>query len=375
MGRKVIIILIFMMVVFSARGEESFMTVGIINPLSSNLMRPDTTMVNISLIGNRLGSVKALNICGISALTEGDAQGMQLSLVYSHIRGNMKGVNFSTFNVVNREGRGWQSGVFNFLGRSYRGVQGAAFVNFVGGGFIGYQQSSLFNTVGGDFVGVQSGGAGNICGGNFRGVQLGTTFNFTAHELKGLQLSNVNVSGRNGGMQMGLINIAQQNDGCQMGLLNIAEEQNGVVAGLINLSDDGNISWQNYLSNYAGFITAVRFESGNFVSSIELGGPELVREIDESFMVGFHYGYGVPWGQLSFIGDAGYYHVLYPEEGDKYLSDISSGYGVQLRLSLDYRLRDWLSMFVGGGISSYGEYENNEVDGDELLYFVGLNIF
>ncbi|MCK5347363.1 MAG: hypothetical protein KAR20_28330, partial [Candidatus Heimdallarchaeota archaeon] len=239
-------------------------------------------------------------------------------------------------------------------------------------------QSTVFNIVGKAFKGVQSAGAGNVVGDDFTGVQLGSAFNFVAKKMKGLQWAGVNVCGESLGCQIGYSNISQINHGWQIGLMNIAEEQNGIPVGLINISDYGNVSWQNYISNFGGFITAVRFESNNFVSSLEMGGPNLESDIDESAMFGFHYGYRIPWKRFGVETDIGYFHVIYEPEIEE--SDIPNSFAVQLRLSASYKVTDWLSIFGGVGRTSMADYPKEIRDKVEnienrFLYFAGINLF
>ncbi len=167
----------------------------------------------------------------------------------------------------------------------------------------------------------------------------------------------------------------------QIGLLNLAETQEGVPFGLINISDDGNIRWQNYFSNFAGLVTAIRFESNNFISTIEAGAPNLESEIEDSAMIGFHYGYRIPWKRLGFETDFGFFHVVYELENED--SDIPSSFALQLRFSTSIRITDKISIFAGIGGTTMAEYpELNDDDEVETitsenrrLYFFGLNLF
>jgi hypothetical protein len=353
--------------------SNHFMELSLIYPISTNKTKNDSTNVNLALFQNSLGYVNGFNFCGISAVCKGNVVGVQTSILYSQIDDNLKGISMSTVNVVNDSVKGVQLGIANLLGRSFKGFQSAAIVNFAGGYFSGLQQSTIFNIVGRSFKGVQSAGAGNVVGEDLKGVQLGTTFNFVGKVMRGLQWSGVNVCGELRGLQVGYGNITQKNNGWQIGLLNIAEEQNGIPIGLANISDDGNICWQTYLSNFAGFITAMRFESNNFVSSIEFGGPNLKSDLEESALVGFHYGYRIPIKRFGFEGDFGFFHVMYNLENKDI--DVPNNFALQLRFSASYKIRKWLTLFAGFGGTTVGEYEVENDTEDSFLYFVGLNLF
>jgi len=250
----------------------------------------------------------------------------------------------------------------------------------VGGYFRGMQQSAVFNIVGKDFYGVQSAVVGNVVGGDFKGAQFGTTFNFVARKFYGLQTASLNVCAELKGVQLGIGNITQVNRGWQIGLMNLAEQQEGVPIGLINISDDGNIGWQNYVSNFAGFVTAIRFESNNFISSLEIGAPNLESEIEESVLFGFHYGYRIPWKRLGLETDLGYFHVIYEPDNEE--SDIPNSFALQLRFSCSIRVTDNISIFGGIGgttMADYPDFDDEEAETvtseDRFLYFCGINLF
>ena len=156
-----------------------FITFSLVHPISTNSSKLDSTNINLALFQNSLGEVDGVSLCGFSAISKRSVDGLQASLIYSQIDDNLRGVSFSTVNVVNDNVQGIQLGIFaSLLGKSFTGWQVANIVNFVGGTFTGYQQSAVYNIVGKDFRGLQTAGAGNVVGGNFKGVQFGTTFNF-----------------------------------------------------------------------------------------------------------------------------------------------------------------------------------------------------
>jgi len=365
----------------NAKPVDNTVTFGIVYPWSTNKTKQESTNLNLSLFQNSVGDIAGANISGLSAISNGNVNGIQASLLYSQINKTQKGASFSTINVVNENVQGAQ-GAFaaNLLGKSFSGYQVAGAINFIGGNFKGYQQSAVFNIVGKDFYGMQSGVAGNVVGGDFKGAQFGTTFNFVARKMVGLQTASLNVCAELKGVQLGIGNITQINRGWQIGFMNLAEQQEGVPIGLINISDDGNICWQNYISNFAGFVTAIRFESNNFVSSLEMGAPNLESEIEESVLLGFHYGYRIPWRRLGFETDLGFFHVIYEPDNGK--SDIPNSFALQLRFSASLRITNYLSVFTGIGGTTMAEYPDLDDEDaetvtteDRLLYFFGLNLF
>jgi len=378
-------LLVFTLLLIALLGAEKVdrpVTLGLVYPYTSNKTKLESTNFNLALLQNSVGNVRGASICGISAVSNGSVHGVQASLLYSQINDDLKGISTSTINVVNKSIEGIQFGfAANLLGRSFSGYQTAGAMNFVGGSFKGMQQSTVFNIVGKNFSGLQTGGAGNVVGGNFKGAQLGTSFNFVARKMSGLQSGSLNVCAELKGVQIGIGNITQINNGWQIGLMNLAEKQNGVPLGLINISDDGNVRWQNYFSNFAGFVTAVRFESNNFISTIEAGAPNLESEIEDSGMIGFHYGYRVPWKRLGFETDVGFFHVVYGLEDEE--SDIPSSFALQLRFTGSIRITDKISIFAGIGGTAMAEYpELNDEDEVEIvdseerrLYFFGINLF
>lgn len=378
---KFIFLLILGLSILNAKPVDEPITLGIIYPWSTNKSKLTSTNCNLSLFQNSVGNIEGASISGFSAISNGSVNGLQASLLYSQINNDLYGGSFSTVNVVNQSILGIQVGIAaNLLGRSFTGFQTVGAMNFVGGYFKGMQQSAVFNIVGKDFFGVQSAVVGNVVGGDFKGAQFGTTFNFVARKMSGVQSASLNVCAELKGVQLGIGNITQVNRGWQIGLLNLSEQQEGVPIGLINISDDGNIGWQNYFSNFAGFVTAIRFESNNFISSLEMGAPNLESEIEESILFGFHYGYRIPWKRMGFETDLGFFHVIYEPENEE--SDIPNSFALQLRFSTSVRITNYLSIFAGVGGTTMAEYpdlddENAETvtSEDRLLYFCGINLF
>ena len=373
MLKKFIIFSILLFSITFCFAESRFLLFGIAYPLTQNKSKDVTANVSLSLLQNSVGEISGVNLCGFSAVCKGKVSGVQGAFLYSQIDDDLTGVSIAPVNVVNNNVKGIQLGIGNIIGRDFLGFQICTVVNFVGDKFKGFQVSTLFNMVGSDFKGLQFAGGCNVTGGNLKGVQIGSTFNFTGKKMNGLQWSGVNVAGEMDGYQIGYINISQRNKGMQIGIINIGEEQNGIPVGLVNLSDDGEVRWQNYLSNFAGFITAVKFESNNFVSTLEVGGTNRENDIDESVMFGFHYGYKIPFRKFTFEVDAGYFHVLYePENVD---DDLPNSLAVQLRISGNYRLTNWLELFGGIGVTAMGDYESEPEAQNRLLYFAGINLF
>jgi hypothetical protein len=390
-NREVLLSILFVMVVtmLTAQGIQPEsnvdsthyhpLTLGLLYPISTNHTRHDSTGVSLALLQNSVGNVRGVHLCGFSAVSTGTVRGIQASALYSQIDNDLHGASFSTINVVNDNVTGMQMAVgANLLGRSFKGGQSAGAVNFIGGHFSGYQQSAVFNIVGKSFRGAQVAGAGNVVGGNFGGVQLGTTFNFVGRVFRGFQTAFVNVAAESRGCQFGWGNIAQVNHGWQIGFLNLAEDQQGVPVGLVNISDDGDVQWQSYASNFAQFVTAVRFVSGNFVSSLELGHTNLESDNESSVLFGFHYGYRISYRNWAVETDVGFFHVEYELDDDS--SDIPASFALQMRFSATCRLTDWLELYAGIGGSTMAEYvfddnaQTTETE-DRFLYFAGINLF
>jgi len=372
---KVKFIIIFILLLISLNSVENFrfLNLGVLYPFAMNRSKEQAVNINLSLLQNSVGNVKGVNFCGISAICNKRVNGLQASLLYSQINEDLNGLSFSLLNFVNNNVDGAQVGVLaNMTGKTVKGYQNGGILNFTGGNFFGYQQSAVYNIVGKTFSGVQFSGIGNVVGNNFYGIQFGTIFNFTAKELKGLQWGSVNVAGDLRGLQMGYINLVQKNHGWQIGLLNIAEEQNGTPVGLVNLSDDGNVQWLNYFSNFSEFITGIKFISGNAVSSIEIGGPEHDSGFDESIMTGFHYGYRFPWKKFGLEADLGYFHIVNKMEDSE---DLSTGFAVQVRLSVNYQINNWLGIFTGFGKNARGIYEEDSEAEESDLFFSGITLF
>ncbi len=370
------LLIFFLFPVAKVKAEEyKFLNLGIIYPLSMNRSKHQAVNINLSLLQNSVGNVKGVNMCGFSAVSLGNVDGLQSSFLYSQINGDHTGASFSTLNFVNNNFTGAQLGIAaNMTGRSVVGAQSSGVINFVGGNFNGYQQSAVYNIVGKTFKGAQFAGIVNAVGSDFYGLQYGLIFNFTARKLKGVQWGSVNIAAELQGLQMGYINIAQKNYGCQVGLLNIAEEQEGFPVGLINLSDDGDVQWLNYSSSFCEFITGVRFLSGRALSSLEVGSSVRNSEYDQSLTAGFHYGYRVPWKRFGFAAGIGYFHVIsWIDEEDE--ENLYNSLAVDFSFSFDFKINTWLGLTAGFGSFVETAYEVDSEAEESDLWFLGITLF
>lgn len=134
------------------------------SPLQLSVLNP------IQLV-SEYDSVRGVSL-GLVYTVNNDMTGFNLSLVANKLYGDMRGIQFGLFNMVEGGVTGWQ----------------------VGG----------YNSVAGDFLGWQ-----------------GAAVNFNSGMTRGLQTGLLNRTGGLRGLQLGLLNMTDTLYGIQIGLLNM----------------------------------------------------------------------------------------------------------------------------------------------------------
>ncbi|MGZ5134239.1 MAG: hypothetical protein ACXWCG_03785, partial [Flavitalea sp.] len=86
----------------------------------------------------------------------------------------------------------------------------------------GLQMSGIYNHVGGTMKGFQLAGITNFTNHKTRGVQIAGVANVSSRQVSGVQMAGVfNYTRRLKGVQVGLINVADSSSGYSIGLINI----------------------------------------------------------------------------------------------------------------------------------------------------------
>jgi hypothetical protein len=311
--------------VFAQEPEEHELTAQIWYPLATNDGREDVSHFNLYLFYSRLGEVR----------------GVDAGYGFSHISGDMEGVQWS--------------GLAALTGGDLRGVSATGLVSGVNGNVTGVQWSGVANWATEEVRGVQSAGIVNIAG-----------------DLRGVQAA-------------GVVNVAREVRGVQLGVVNISERMEGVPIGLINLSRNGGVQFSGWYGGVTEANAGLRFRAGNFYTLFAYGytgesyrGPS--ESISEATRLSssFSFGAQIPFGPASINLDGG---ILGVDNGDLYEFDEGvDQVGFQYRAMMELPLFWGVSVFGGIGshylVSAYEEMKEEELRNGvwEDYYFFGAGI-
>ncbi len=281
---------------FGEEREEHELTAQIWYPLSTNEGREDLSHINLYLFYSRLGEVR----------------GIDAGYGFSHISGDMTGLQYSALAALN------------------------------GGSLQGVSATGIFSAVGGSVTGVQWSGVGNWASGEVRGVQSAGVVN-VAGDVRGVQAA-------------GVVNVARSVRGVQLGLVNISERMEGVPIGLINLSRNGGVQFSGWYGGVTEANAGVRFRAGNFYTLFHYGmtsesydGPSTSFTEATKIATSFSFGAQVPFGPVNINIDAG---VLGVDNETLYeFNEGADQFGFQYRAMVELPLFCGLSVF--GGIGSH----------------------
>jgi len=353
-----------------------FATLSLWDPISTNADREATTSLRIALIQSYVYGVRGLDITGIASQLGGDIEGVQLTGIYSHVKGGGRGLVLAGFGSYMGEAftGGQGSFVLNFNRGRFRGLQYSGLANFTADGMSGIQWAGTLNMNDGTGAGWQASALANVSNGRFVGIQTAVGFNFANVEMKGLQLSGLNWTRHLKGAQVGLLNIAGDVRGLQVGLLNVSEQNEGVPVGLISIAQNGTQDWMTWGGSYMGFQTGVRSTVNHWYSILSIGGAYLDDTDLKTLSFGWHYGYEVEFTRrFSFSIDAGYIHLM-PEK-DPTRND-SLRPSVRGRGFFEFRFNEWAAVHAGaGGNYEWSAYASGASTQFDPLFFGGISLF
>lgn len=328
MKRIMILILLVLVLggaLFAEERKEHELTAQIWYPLSTNEGREDLSHINLYLFYSRLG----------------DVRGIDAGYGFSHVSGDMIGLQYSGFAALS------------------------------GGELRGLSATGLFCAVGGSVSGVQWSGVGNWASGEVRGVQSAGIVN-VAGDIRGVQAA-------------GIVNVARNVRGVQLGLVNISERMEGVPIGLINLSRNGGIQFSGWYGGVTEANAGVRFRAGNFYTLFHYGmtsgsydGPSTSFSEASRISSSFSFGAQVPLGPININLDAGILGV-----DNESLYEFNEGvdqFGFQYRAMVELPLFWGVSVFGGIGshylVEAQEEMEEKEQSSGlwEDYYFVGAGL-
>jgi hypothetical protein len=390
--QRILLLLTLCLFTGSALGAEMPVNLSIWYPLSLNKDDDTSVNFNLSIFRGKVGSVKGLDMAGLTSTVKYDLEGIQLSglvgVAGEDLKGlqltglvgvagtDMIGVQFSGLaNVVGSYCHGFQvSGFTSVVGSDCDGIQLSGFAGVVGENLKGLQNSGFASIVGDDMKGIQLGGFANIVGNELAGIQVGGFTNVVGDDLQGLQVSGfANITGGEmKGLQVGCFNVAGHNTGIQIGLINVAEEQDGIPIGMVLRShDDEDLDLVFFGGNLTAFNAGAKFETNNWYSMLSVGFNNLEQDDTEAVAAAWHFGRHLPLDNLYLDLDFGVLHI---DNGEAFKSGKDDQEALQGRLIIGHEFRSGVKTFAGGGLTWLSRQENGE--GVYRPHFMaGMSIF
>lgn len=343
-------------------------------------------ITSLNLIWGMNGSIKGLEIGGFGNNLYREMQGLQIGGFFNRVEGPVQGLQVAgMFNWTKENVLGLQySGVINMGGDVY-GMQGSTLANVsrdlygfqfsgvsnIASAVYGCQIGGLFNFANGKLFGSQIAGLGNMAWGGKSAVQFAGLFNYSAKAQ--FQIASfLNMAQYIDGAQLGLFNAAnRQLNGCQIGVLNRTQELNGTQIGLINSADKAN----GFLLGLVNIVDSIKGVSLGLINIVKRNGYNKI-EISSGDILYFQLGakFGMPrlyqiaqvgWqvnAQSEYVWSIGgglgtalpltkhlqtNFELLFSKVNEGILWQNQLNLLQQLKISLDVKIQERLSFFVG----------------------------
>lgn len=239
----------------------------------------------------------------------------------------------------------------SFARNEMRGLQLSGLSN-VASGMRGVQFSGFSNISLSPFRGIQMGGVTNISRGVKRGMQLTTLANVSSSYMRGLQIGAYNYADTLNGSQLGLVNVCVNHPkGVQIGIINYSRDTVAHKIGLVNLNPKTRVDAMLFGGNSSKANLALRFRNRSTYSIIGFGTHYM--GLDEKFSGSLYYRIGQYFQlspRLSLSGDVGFFHVETFQHNSTEKPERL--YSLQARLNADWQLSPRFSAFVSAG---YGD--------------------
>ena len=332
-----------------------------------------STCFNLGIFSsmNRLNGL-GMNVLG--AVVAKDMNGAQLAGISNIVGGSMRGMQIAGITNVNGNSLSGLSisGLVGITGNYAQGVVLSGLANITGDNSCGVIIGGLLNVTGDETTGVQLAGLANISGGNFKGLSASALLSIAGNDMKGIQISGLsNIAGGTAtGVQLAPLNVALRAKGLQIGLVNYYKEKlDGFQLGLVNANPQTKVQLMLYGGNTTKLNVAARFKNKLFYTI--LGGGSHYLDFSDKFSAAFFYRAGLElplYKQLHISGDLGYQHI--ETFKNKNYGFPSRLYSLQSRVNLEYRLTDYLGIFVTGGYG-WDKYYNRSSNYDKGVIIEG----
>lgn len=336
--------------------------------------------LGINVLGGVVGKdVNGMQLAGLSNVTGGSMRGVQIAGITNINGDNLTGLSISGLvGITGDNARGVIfSGLTNICGDHSQGVVIGGLLNISGEASSGVHFAGLANIAGEDFQGLSSAGLLGIVGKDLKGIQLSGLGSITGEDMCGIQISGLGnvVGGTAKGVQLSPINIVSHAKGLQIGLFNYYKKSlDGFQLGLVNANPDTKVQMMVFGGNTTKLNVGARFKNKLFYTI--LGGGTHYLDFSDKFSAAVFYRAGLElplYKQLFISGDLGFQHIETFKNKDYGIP--ARLYALQARVNLEYRLNEYMGVFLTGGYGGSRYYTKGATYDKGVIVEGGIVLF
>lgn len=337
----------------------------------------NTVCLNIGLPQTQQYNIKGVNLALIGSKIKGELKGVSITGLLSENQYKVNGVTIAGLgNFTSGEQSGLAvAGGINLSFNNVKGFEFAGVSNFTIGHLRGFQFSLFNNFVAGHLQGVQLSPAMNVVASNVKGVQISGMMNISMEDLQGVQIGMGNYAKTVKGAQIGLINsVGRGFKGVQIGLINYSYDPARYKIGLINVSKMTHIQWMMFSGNNSYFNLAARFKDKHFFNQLGVGFPSYFSKNSFSGEINYRTGVVFPIKKFSLYGDLGFSHFSLTDR-DQSSETPASLYAVQSHITAELNLVERMSLFASTGYQIASKYGECKVYDKKPIFEFGITLF
>ena len=336
--------------------------------------------LGINVLGGVVGrDVNGIQLGGLSNVVGGSMRGIQFAGITNINGDNLVGLSVSGLvGITGNNARGViLSGLTNICGDHSQGVVIGGLLNISGAASSGVHFAGLANIAGEDFQGLSSAGLLGIVGKDLKGMQLSGLASITGEDMRGIQISGLGnvVGGTARGVQLSPINIVSHAKGLQIGLFNYYKKSlDGFQLGLVNANPDTKVQMMVFGGNTTKLNVGARFKNKLFYTI--LGGGTHYLDFSDKFSAALFYRAGLElplYKQLFISGDLGFQHIETFKNKDYGIP--ARLYALQARVNLEYRLNEYMGVFLTGGYGGSRYYTKGVTYDKGMIVEGGVIVF
>lgn len=336
--------------------------------------------LGINVLGGVVGrDVNGIQLGGLSNVVGGSMRGIQFAGITNINGDNLVGLSVSGLvGITGNNARGViLSGLTNICGDHSQGVVIGGLLNISGAASSGVHFAGLANIAGEDFQGLSSAGLLGIVGKDLKGMQLSGLASITGEDMCGIQISGLGnvVGGTARGVQLSPINIVSHAKGLQIGLFNYYKKSlDGFQLGLVNANPDTKVQMMVFGGNSTKLNVGARFKNKLFYTI--LGGGTHYLDFSDKFSAALFYRAGLElplYKQLFISGDLGFQHIETFKNKDYGIP--ARLYALQARVNLEYRLNEYMGVFLTGGYGGSRYYTKGVTYDKGMIVEGGVVLF